>query len=280
MMKSFTTIQKQITDISIGGFDGMHLAHQKLFSKIDPKNGAIIVIETGYANLTPHKNRENYSYLPIYYYDLQDIKHLSGKEFIELLYSTFPKLSKIVVGYDFAFGKDRAYNITSLKEIFKGEIVVVDELSIDGIAVHSRTIRAFLKEGNIKSANKLLGKNYSIKGNVISGQGLGKKQFVATLNLDVNEFLIPKEGIYATKTTLNVKTYNSVSFIGHRVSTDGKYAIETHIIDKTIDFSGGEVSIEFIDKIRDNKKFDNLLELKAQILDDIQIAKKTLISIH
>jgi riboflavin kinase/FMN adenylyltransferase len=267
-------IKNSITSIAIGGFDGMHLAHQQLFSKLD-KNGAIIVICTGYANLSPYVNRAAHTKYPLFYYPLENIKNLNGKEFINLLYEEFPKLKKIVVGYDFHFGYKAANNIENLKQLFKKEVVVINEYSIDNIAIHSRIIRSYLRDGDIDIANKFLGYNYIIRGNHIKGQGIGAKQFVATINIDVDDFLIPQEGIYITNTLLRNKVFNSVTFIGHRVTTDGKFAIETHIVDDNLNQEiPHNIGIEFFKKIRDNKKFEIYEDLKKQILNDIKVAKK------
>ena len=261
-----------ITSIAIGGFDGMHSAHQELFKNLD-SNGAILSIESGYANLTPKRYRQEYSIYPIYYYVLENIKHLEGDEFIRLLKEEFPNLKKIVVGFDFCFGKNRRYCIEKLKDLFDGEVLVIDEIKIDDIAVHSRIIREYLKDGDIKIANKLLGKEYKIYGHQIKGQGLGAKSFVPTINLKVEEFLLPKEGVYVTKTILDDKEYNSITFLGHRATTDGTYAVETHIIDEDIKNSNYTTQIKFYEKLRDNKKFDSFEELKKQILNDIETAR-------
>ncbi|AXH11809.1 bifunctional riboflavin kinase / FMN adenylyltransferase [Halarcobacter bivalviorum] len=267
--------KKEISAIAIGGFDGMHYAHQKLFENLGT-NGGIVSIESGFANLTPKSYRQEYSIYPIYYYELENIKHLSGNEFINLLKEEFPNLKKIVVGFDFCFGKNRENCIPQLKELFKGEVVVVEEIKIDNIAVHSRIIREYLKEGNIKFANKLLGKNYKIFGDQIKGQGLGSKSFVPTINLNIEDFLLPSEGVYATKTIIAEESYNSVTFLGHRATTDGSYAVETHILGKTIKNNYRTVQVEFIDKIRDNLKFDSFEALKKQIEKDIEIANSIL----
>jgi riboflavin kinase/FMN adenylyltransferase len=261
-----------ITSIAIGGFDGMHFAHQKLFENLD-KNGAILSIESGYANLTPKRYRQEYCIYPIYYYVLENIKHLEGDEFIRLLKEEFPNLKKIVVGFDFCFGKNRKYCIEKLKELFIGEVLVIDEIKIDDIPVHSRIIREYLKDGNIKIANKLLGKEYKIYGHQIKGQGLGAKSFVPTINLKIEEFLLPCEGVYVTKTILDDKEFNSITFLGHRVTTDGSYAVETHIINEDIKNSNYTTQIKFYEKLRDNKKFDSFEELKKQILNDIETAR-------
>ena len=261
-----------ITSIAIGGFDGMHSAHQELFKNLD-ENGAILSIESGYANLTPKRYRQEYSIYPIYYYVLENIRHLEGDEFIKLIKEEFPNLKKIVVGFDFCFGKNRKYCIEKLKDLFNGEVLVIDEIKIDEIPVHSRIIRQYLKDGNIKMANKLLGKEYKIYGQQIKGQGLGTKSFVPTINLKVDEFLLPQEGVYITKTILDNKEYKSITFLGHRVTTDGSYAVETHILDENITNDNYTTQVKFYEKIRDNKKFDSFEDLKKQIFDDIELAK-------
>ncbi len=271
--------KNSITSIAIGGFDGMHIAHQELFKNLDD-NGAILSIESGYANLTPKRYRQEYSIYPIYYYLLENIKHLEGDEFIKLLKEEFPNLKKIVVGFDFCFGKNRKYCIEKLKDIFEGDVIVINEIKIENIAVHSRIIRDYLKNGNIKMANKLLGKEYKIYGHQIKGQGLGAKNFVPTINLKIDEFLLPKEGVYITKTILDEREFNSITFLGHRVSTDGSYAVETHIINEEIEESDYTTQIKFCEKLRDNKKFDSFEELKNQILQDIENTKNYFINIY
>jgi riboflavin kinase / FMN adenylyltransferase len=261
-----------ITSIAIGGFDGMHSAHQELFKNLD-EHGAILSIESGYANLTPKRYRQEYSIYPIYYYVLENIRHLEGDEFIRLIKEEFPNLKKIVVGFDFCFGKNRKYCIEKLKDLFNGEVLVIDEIKIDDVPVHSRVIRQYLKDGNIKMANKLLGKEYKIYGQQIKGQGLGTKSFVPTINLKVDEFLLPQEGVYMTKTILDNKEYKSITFLGHRVTTDGSYAVETHILDENITNDNYTTQIKFFEKIRNNEKFDSFESLKKQIFDDIELAK-------
>lgn len=265
-------IKEKITSIAIGGFDGMHMAHQTLFSNLT-KNGAIISIESGFANLTPKNIREKYTKYPIFYYELNEIKGLDGKAFIALLKKEFPKLRKIVVGFDFCFGKNRAYCISELKSIFQGEVAVINEISINNIPVHSRVIREYIKKGDFQTANTLLGRKYQILGTQIKGQGLGKKEFVPTININVTDYLLPNEGVYVTKTVVDNISYPSITFLGHRVTTDGNFAVETHILKKDIEVHSKEVTIKFYKKTRGNKKFDSFEELKNQIFEDIKECK-------
>jgi len=273
---STATIIKDSTSIAIGGFDGMHIGHQHLFNELG-ENGAIVVIETGYANLTPKKERENFSSYHIVYLDLEDIRHLDAVGFLELLKKRFVKLKKIVVGYDFHFGKNRKYSFNDLKTLFDGEVKIVDEVTLNGDSIHSHKIRAKVQIGDIEGANAFLGHNYTIRGKVVSGQGIGKKELVATINIESNGFLIPKEGVYATLTRIEDEEHYhpSVSFIGHRVTTDGSFAIESHILDGEVECREN-ASISFVSFIRDNEKFDSLSELKKAIQKDINIASKKL----
>lgn len=264
--------KNSIDSIAIGGFDGMHIAHQELFKNLNPK-GAIISIETGYASITPKNYRQEYTKYPIFYYDLEDIKALDGADFIEMLKNDFKNLKKIVVGFDFCFGKNRAYKTQDLKKIFDGEVVVIPEIKLNNFPVHSRYIREFIKEAKIKEANDFLGKEYKICGTVIKGQGLGKDEFVPTINIEVNDFLLPKSGVYITKTIVDKIEYNSITFLGHRVTTDNSFAVETHILDKNIEVNNHNIQIKFIKRVRDNQKFDSFEELKKQILDDIEVSK-------
>ena len=263
-------IYNNIKAIAIGSFDGLHIAHKTLIDKVD----AIVIIERNGGYLTPGYKRALYTDKICCFYHFDKIKSLSPEAFVHKLKEDFPSLEKIVVGYDFHFGKDKAGNAEMLQSLCDREVIVVDEVSIEGIPVHSRTIKAYLREGNVEMANKLLGRRYTIDGEVISGQGLGKKELVPTLNLHVEHYQLPLEGVYATRTKIGEKWLSSVSFLGHRVTTDGSYAVETHVIDKDLGEVSAKVVIEFIAFMRGNQKFDGLDGLKKQIQDDIDMARK------
>ncbi len=264
-------INNDIKAIAIGSFDGLHIAHKTLIDKVD----AIVIIERNGGYLTPGYKRSFFTDKVCCFYHFDKVRSLSPEAFVAKLKGDFPALEKIVVGYDFHFGKGKSGNAEMLQALCDREVIVVDEVSIEGIPVHSRTIKAYLREGKVEMANKLLGRKYTIDGNVIAGQGLGKKELVPTLNLHVDHYQLPLEGVYATRTKIGEEWLNSVSFLGHRVTTDGSYAVETHVIDKDIGEVNGTVMIEFVAFIRENQKFNGLDGLKKQIQDDIGIAKKT-----
>ncbi len=259
-----------IRSVTIGSFDGIHLAHQALIDKAE----AVVVIErfTGY--LTPGFRRCDHINKPCFFYDFEKIRRLSPQTFLEKLQENFPALEKIVIGFDFTFGKHKAADAAWLQAHFEGEVTVVPEISLDGIAVHSRTIKELLQAGDIEGAHRLLGRRYRIYGRIVTGQGLGGRALVPTLNLQTEGYQLPREGVYATRTYIDGVWYASVSFIGHRVTTDGSFAVETHLIDTQIDGAvTGQIGIEFIAFLRENKKFETIEALKAQIERDIIEAK-------
>ena len=264
-------VKNDISSITIGSFDGMHIAHQALISLADE----VVVIERGTASLTPGYRRTMFCDKPCAFYLLERIGDLSCKEFVSMLCRNYPALKKIVVGYDFGFGNGKEGDADTLKRLFDGEMEIVSEISIKGTAVHSGTIRMALERGDVAFAGEMLGRMYEIEGEAISGQGLGSAKLVPTLNVSVESYTIPKEGVYASMTRSEGSAWMpSVTFTGHRYSTDGEFSIESHILD----FSGNiepktAVSILFVDRIRDNIRFSSLNDLKNRIDKDIEEAR-------
>jgi len=266
--------KSEVKSLAIGRFDGLHLGHFAILRALD-ENGAALVIKTGNSVLTP--NREEFLEIPCFYYDLSAIRTMSASEFVALLKRDFPNLRKIAVGFDFRFAHNRSAGISELKSLFDGEIYAVDEFKIDGVGVHSKKIKEFLSTGNLALAAKFLGRNYSVKGVQIRGQGLGSKELFATLNLDTSPYFLPKNGVYATIFRDGKNSYKSVTFIGIRETTDTKFSVETHILDDFKTCAGEIFTLEFIKFIRENRKFENLTALKNQISNDIKSAKKALL---
>ena len=276
MLKSFTTLEKdKIDSIAIGGFDGVHLAHQVLISRLG-EQGALLIIHRGGVGLTPGEERCLYHDKRCMILEFDKIKAVEAEDFVRFITKEFKNLKKIVVGYDFLFGKERKGDIGLLKAHFSGEVEVIEEVFHEGLSVHSRKIKELLSYGEIKKANMLLGRSYAIKGEVVKGQGLGKKELYPTLNLLCGRFFLPSEGVYATKVKIEEKEYPSVTFIGKRLSTDDAFSIETHILDEDFTQVVEKVELFFVDFLRKNRKFENLRDLKVQISQDIQEAKAKL----
>jgi riboflavin kinase/FMN adenylyltransferase len=271
--------QKDITSIAIGSFDGMHFAHQQLFKRLDSNNinnSLIIVIENGKANLTPYNFRDRFTKYPIFYIKLEKIKDFTAIEFINFLKEKFINLQKIVIGYDFKFGKNRKYGIKDIKENSNFQVDIIDEVKLDNNSIHSTLIRDFIKNGDMQNTKKFLNRFYIISGKVIKGQGLGSKEFVPTINISIKDFLLPKAGVYLTYTTIKNKIYESITFLGHRLTTDGNFAIETHILNQKINpiLENIDIEIKFIELLRENIKFTDFKSLKIQINKDCKNAEK------
>ncbi|MHC3994108.1 bifunctional riboflavin kinase/FAD synthetase [Thiomicrolovo sp. ZZH C-3] len=272
-MKHATALKK-VDAVAIGGFDGMHEGHQHLFNALG-EHGAIVVVETGYANLTPGREREHFTTHPIVYLPLDDIRMLDDHGFVDYLRTRFPALERIVVGYDFRFGLDRKFSYADLAKAFGGTVQVIDEVTVGGESVHSHKIRAKLIIGDVTGANRFLGHHYTVRGKVVRGQGIGKKELVPTVNMLTDGFLLPKEGVYASLARLDGEEHYhpAVSFIGHRVTTDGSFAVETHVLDGGI-VCNERIDVSFVLRLRGNEKFASLAALKEQIGRDIAAARR------
>lgn len=244
----FATLQGANRDnvraVAIGNFDGMHLGHQKLFEHLGEHGAIIVILAGGGTKLTPFASRQAFTNKKIFYCDLRTIKSLSGGEFIALLRQNFINLQKIVVGEDFRFGRDRAWDVEFLRREFRGQTCVVGEFCLSGSGVHSSRIKELLSRGRCEEAAELLGRNYEICGRIVRGQGRGAREFVATLNLDASGYFMPKSGVYATLARAGSKEFASVSFLGHRLSTDGAFAIETHILGDFVGLEAGLNSVQ------------------------------------
>lgn len=273
-------LARSITSLALGKFDGMHIAHKALFEHLDAQ-GAILCVENNEGELLPKKYRDFYVSCPIFHLPLECVRNKNDKEFVEFLLEFLPNLECLIVGYDFRFGKDRSYYAFDLERCFKGEVVVVEEVFYKKLSVHSGLIKELLINGNLKLANKLLGRPFEIRGGIVRGQGIGAKELVATINLENDKFLLPKEGVYAGFVQLGAQSkeslkYPAVIFIGNRVSTDKAFAIEGHLLGLKLEVTQKEAGFFLIKYLRENQHFENLSDLKEQIHKDIQKAYKVL----
>jgi riboflavin kinase/FMN adenylyltransferase len=262
----------RIEALALGGFDGLHLGHRALIEALG-ENGALLAIENSHMDLTPGCVRQRFSPVPVILLSLDRVCNLSPQGFIAYLKEAFPQLKRLVAGYDFRFGKERSGAAADLARLFEGTCTIVDQVTLAGEPVHATAIRHSIREGHLGHAAKLLGRPHILTGSVIRGQGLGMRRLYPTLNLEVRRFLIPAEGVYVTFSEVKGVCHPSVSFIGHRVSTDGSFAVETHLLSGAPPEEAAEVTLWFEKRLRPNHRFDNLERLKAQIETDIAEAK-------
>ncbi len=278
MLNISTTIQKsKIKALAIGCFDGLHLGHLELIKHLGENSALLVIDKFASKKLCTNAQKKELSKKELIELDFKSIMAMEGEDFLEALKKEFVNLEHIVVGYDFYFGKDKKYKASDIERLSGLKTTIIAEFKKGGKAVHTSLIKDFLSKGEVEKANELLGRVYSIEGNLIKGQGLGAKRLFATLNLECEEYFLPKNGVYASFCKIKERIYKSVSFIGVRFS-DNNFAIETHILE---DFKlylrvGEKIKLGFVKFLRENKNFKDLSLLKYQISRDIEEALEIL----
>lgn len=188
-------------------------------------------------------------------------------------------ISKLIIGYDHHFGKNREGNIEQLTEYSHLYDFTVEEIpaqDIDDVSVSSTKIRRALHAGNLKTANNYLGYNFLLNGKVVNGKKLGGKIGFPTANLDVKETykLIPKTGVYVVKSIINSKTIFGMMNIGNRPTVNGNHqTIEVHFFDFNEDLYDKNLTVALIYFLRDEHKFDSIENLILQLKKDEETAR-------
>ena len=196
--------------------------------------------------------------------------NLSPNQFISFLLNNF-NIKEVVIGEDFSFGKDAKGNkLTLLKYNFK--VDVVEELKYDNLKIGTSYIIKLLKEGNMILANKLLGYPYQITGVVNNGFHFGKNHNYPTANIDFNDYVVPKYGVYASKVLLDNKEYKAICNVGVHPTINelNKPILEVNLFNFNGNLYNKKISIQLIDFIREEKKFTSTSELYKQINLDFQ----------
>jgi riboflavin kinase / FMN adenylyltransferase len=280
----------------IGNFDGVHLGHQSLIDfakKIARESDTELSILT----FKPHPrevilNTKVDLILP-YFEKIKVLKSFSVNSIDEIVFnkeiskmspndfiSKFLEASgavNIIVGKDFKFGIQASGNVQTLvsykKSLFKVYAIEIEHIVNKRIS--SSLIKEFLSQGCICEVNKFLGRNYYIKGEVVEGEKRGRQIGFPTTNLKTEWNLLPKEGVYVTYIFVNGKRYDGITNIGYRPTFGKKdLLIESHLFDFNEFIYGLEIKIEFIKRIRSEKKFDSVEELIENIKKDVEFAKK------
>jgi len=189
-------------------------------------------------------------------------------------------LKHLIIGDDFRFGAQRAGDFELLKNWGKSngtEVIANKTVSLNGSRVSSTRIREALLQSNFQLAKSLLGRPYTFSGKVVYGQQLGRTIGVPTANLWIPKQRLPIAGVYAVKCLLGGELLNGIANMGTRPTVDGsKPVLEIHIFNFNESIYGQRLTVEFKNKLRDEKKFDNIDLLKEQILLDISQAKQIL----
>ena len=204
----------------------------------------------------------------------QEFSRLTALEFVRDILVNRLSLKKLVIGYDHHFGRNREGNfeqLTEFGELYGFEVIEIPAQTIESVSVSSTKIRKAIEAGEMKIANSYLGYPYRLTGEIVKGQGLGRKLNFPTVNLRVEEDykLVPKKGVYAVKTQVNDKEILGMMNIGYRptVGGDGR-TIEIHLLDFNGDLYGQRLRVDVLDRLRDEQKFDSIEALKAQLTKD------------
>ena len=281
--------------VTIGTFDGVHKGHQKVFdkvinaSKLSNLSSVVLtffphprIILNKYNDVKmidtldekiDHLEKIGIDHLIIHPFD-KKFSLLSADQFIKEYLVDKLKLKHIIIGYDHRFGKGREASITDLKEYSSEFNFVVDEIDaqeIEKIAISSTKIRKSINEGDLETTRVYLGRFFSLTGKVVKGDGLGKQIDYPTANIKIEENykIIPKDGVYYIKTTIDNKLYNGMMNIGHRPTIGSKEkSIEVNLFKFNRDIYDKIIKVDVIKKIRDEKKFSSIDALKAQLVKD------------
>ena len=287
--------------ILIGNFDGLHLGHQKLFKlakKYKKKHSSKIGVLTfepmpkmffnsnlkNFRLSNLNQKIENLSKLNVDFVIIKKFNRKFSKtksiSFIKETLSRKISPKFIFVSNNFRFGNKREGNVEQLinhEKLFNYKIVKPQPLMIKKKIVSSSLIRKYLQNGKLKDANKLLKRNWSIDGKVQKGKQLGKKIGFPTANIDINDYVLAKPGVYGVKVRkMNRSNYIiGIANLGYRPTFNGKkILLEVHLFNFSGNLYNKYLTVEFKKFIRKEKKFKNVGQLRRQIENDLLIAKK------
>ena len=287
---AFNSSEKTI--VTIGTFDGIHIGHQKILKdliKTAKKEGKKSVLLTFFPHPRMVLQKDNkilllntieeksgllekmgLDYLIIHPFS-REFSRLTALDFVRDVLVNKLNTSRLIIGYDHHFGKNREGNIHQLKEyslLYDFKVEEIPAQDIDDVSVSSTKIRTALKEGNLKIANNYLGYQYMLSGIVVSGKQLGGTIGFPTANIEVEESykLVPSSGVYIIRTRINSIVFYGIMNIGFNPTVLGKHqTIEAHLFDFNENLYGKKITIKFIHFLREEQKFNSVEELVGQL---------------
>jgi riboflavin kinase/FMN adenylyltransferase len=286
--------------ITIGNFDGVHRGHQQILHRVvtvarrerwkpavltfDPHPARLVAPSSAPRLLTTLEQRARIIFdqgiseiliLPF----TPEIAALGPEDFVRQILADKLKARAILVGENFHFGK-RAEGDAAMLEELGGRYSFATEIIQPVVwrqrVISSTEIRRLIDAGEVSSACRMLGRPYALRGSVVPGEGRGSKQTVPTLNLDTKAEELPKNGVYVTRTREigGNREWPSITNVGFRPTFDGQErTIETYLLSALEGTTPEEISVEFLRRVRDERKFENAEALKAQILRDVNRAQ-------
>jgi len=301
--KNLADIREKLPNavVTIGNFDGVHLGHREIFRRVKQtaaELGGVSVVVTFVPHplkvLAPGKSPQlintyaekellieasGIDYLIEIPFD-EELAAISAREFIRTVLVDRIGVKKLVIGYDYAFGRNREGDVALLKRLgdeFSFNVEVLEPISIGSTVFSSTTIRTMIKAGNVKGIVPLLGRHFSLGGTVIHGHHRGKDLGFPTANLETDKELLPKEGVYAVKVKVDDVLYDGACNIGTNPTfNDDKLAVETYLFDFKGNIYGKNVRLYFIDRLRGERTFADIPSLQKAIERDIYRCREIL----
>lgn len=301
-IENFVTIDKAV--VTIGTFDGVHRGHQMLIKRMKEiakieKGETVLLTFFPHPRMVLYPETENLVLINTMDEKISLLKkfgidhliiHPFTKEFSQLSSEDFIKdiivkkigTKRLIIGYNHHFGKNREGSFEHLSKrapIYGFTIEEIKEQLVDGVAISSTKIREAILKGRIQTANKYLGYDFSLSGNIIKGEQLGRSLGFPTANIEIPEKykIIPVGGVYAVFVYISNKKLGGMLNIGFRPTVGGtKRTIEVNILDFNEDIYNKTITVAFKDRIRDEIKFPDVEALKKQLILDEQSAIKIL----
>jgi riboflavin kinase/FMN adenylyltransferase len=213
---------------------------------------------------------------------------ISPAEFIEATLVKKVRVKKVIIGYNYHFGKGQTGDAQTLKEagnVFGFEVEIVEPLRLGQTIVSSSKIRTLLREGEVEEASKLLGRDYPIIGKVVEGAKRGQTLGFPTANLELSDELYPKTGVYAVEVVWHRQRFNGLANIGSNPTfstqtgkREERFSLEVHILNFNREIYGKEIEVRFKKRIRDEVRFESPSLLIEQIKKDIQWTQENVFS--
>jgi riboflavin kinase/FMN adenylyltransferase len=287
--------------LTLGNFDGVHLGHQAIFKKVTDRArelGGTSIAFTFEPHplkvLAPDRSPRllNTFHGKMKLLDAAGIDIVICANFTRAFADQHPedftrtvlfekiRVREVYVGYDYAFGRSREGSIESLAkmgETYGFSVGVVEAVQIEGAVVSSSSIRDLVSSGKVEEAVKLLGRYYSIEGNVVHGSHRGHTLGFPTANLHTANELLPGYGVYAVLAEVDGRRYRGAASIGVRPTFEsGPVSVEVFLFDFDGDLYGKQMEVSFVRFLRTEKKFPDAQALMAQMRQDVEDAKKVL----
>jgi riboflavin kinase / FMN adenylyltransferase len=289
--------------LTIGNYDGLHLGHRRIIERVrerareiggtsmlmtfHPHPLRVLRPEREVAAITPEDQKERIigeTGLDVLFVVpfTEEFSHVTPEEFVRTILVDSLAIKGLVIGYDFRFGARGKGDVALLEKLSREYgffVEVVGAIDMDGEKVGSNRVRHLLKEGDVATVARLLGRPYMIGGSVVRGKGRSRSiGFFPTINLQTEYPLIPKNGVYVTEVEILGQRYGAVTNIGHNPTFENgrERFIETFILDFEGDLYGKEVRLYFLERIRSEERFPSVDVLKARIGEDIAAARVVL----